>query len=335
MADSDSHVRNFLRPRVHVRGLVMACGSIAAASTVLGFLGGLWWLLDLLSHFRVQYFLGLAVVSLLLMFLKRRKASLCFAAFAVVNLCTIVPLYLGGEHQPTDSAKVFRAMLMNVNTRHGDPVRVAEAIRQYDPDILVLAEVDVAWLAGLRDATKHYKHYTSHPRDDNFGIALYSRLPVSRCQTVYIGDAQVPSVIAEVDTDSGPYTVIGTHPLPAVSAEYSRLRNDQLAKLAATVRGATSPVILLGDLNMSPWSYYFGRFLTQSGLRDSSRGRGVQPTWPTFSPVFLIPIDHCLHSGEIKVVNREVGPRVGSDHYPLIVDLELPPAKGGGSQERN
>jgi len=51
--------------------------------------------------------------------------------------------------------------------------------------------------------------------------------------------------------------------------------------------------------------------------------RGMQPTWPTFSPLLEIPLDHLLHTKDVTIVNREIGVDVGSDHYPLIVDLVL------------
>jgi endonuclease/exonuclease/phosphatase (EEP) superfamily protein YafD len=41
-----------------------------------------------------------------------------------------------------------------------------------------------------------------------------------------------------------------------------------------------------------------------------------------------IPIDHCLISPDIKVVNIRTGPNVGSDHRPLITDLIIPEKKG-------
>jgi len=73
----------------------------------------------------------------------------------------------------------------------------------------------------------------------------------------------------------------------------------------------------------TPWSAVFGNLLKASNLRDSSRGRGVQPTWPARLPLFWIPIDHFLHSPELQVISKRTGPAVGSDHLPLLIEFNL------------
>ena len=74
---------------------------------------------------------------------------------------------------------------------------------------------------------------------------------------------------------------------------------------------------------MTPFSNHFERLLVGSGLLDSGRGYGVQATWPTGNPLLRIPIDHCLHSPAIRIVDRRVLPGAGSDHFPLVVDFTL------------
>jgi predicted nucleotidyltransferase len=39
-------------------------------------------------------------------------------------------------------------------------------------------------------------------------------------------------------------------------------------------------------------------------------------------PGFRIPIDHCLVSPTIQMVNNRIGRDLGSDHYPVICELE-------------
>jgi endonuclease/exonuclease/phosphatase (EEP) superfamily protein YafD len=36
-----------------------------------------------------------------------------------------------------------------------------------------------------------------------------------------------------------------------------------------------------------------------------------------------VPIDHLLHGQALEVVDRRLGPALGSDHFLLVVDLQL------------
>ncbi len=38
----------------------------------------------------------------------------------------------------------------------------------------------------------------------------------------------------------------------------------------------------------------------------------------------MMPIDHCLVSSDIRVIGVQTGEDVGSDHLPLLVELEIP-----------
>ena len=313
----------FFRLRVRLLGWLVAAGTVVCGATLAGFLGWLWWVLDLFSHFRVQYFLGLTLVALIVLAARRFRMALVFAAFSAVNLVVIVPLYIGSFSPGNPHAPVFRAMLINVNTHAGDPARVARAIREANPDIVVLEEISSRWIAQLEPELRGWPHVCREPREDNFGIGLFSKLPLASSRIIQVGDAGVPTIVAEVDSGKGRLTVVATHPLPPGGRTYARWRDDQLEKLVPIIRGAVGPVLLMGDLNITPWSAHFKRLVKRSGLRDSTRGYGFQPTWPADMLALLIPLDHCLHSDSIRVVGRRVGSDVGSDHYPLIVDFQM------------
>jgi endonuclease/exonuclease/phosphatase (EEP) superfamily protein YafD len=313
----------FLSLRIRPWGLITAGGAILSTATVLGFFGSFWWFFDLFSHLRVQYFFGLSAVALLLLFPRRGKAFAFFGLLAIANFCTIAPLYFGKEPRPPEVSRSYRSLLMNVNTESGSPDKVAQAIKRIDPDIMVLEEINNQWLSVLSVPLRAYPYSQTMPREDNFGIALYSKHPFIRSEIRQVGEADIPSVVAELELPDGRLTVIATHPLPPGGAEYSRLRNDQLARLPGLVKQARSPVLMLGDLNVTPWCSHFNQLLSQSGMRNSSQGRGVLPTWPTFFPLLLIPLDHCLHTKGIHISRITIGPKVGSDHYPLVVDFVL------------
>lgn len=310
--------------KIRFWGLISAASFLACVATVLGFLGQWSWLCELFSHFRVQYLVGLLVLSLLLLVGKHKKvAVLCFVV-AMINLFCVLPLFLFRPNVSTWEYpfKNHRAMLINVHSEMGDPELVMDVIREQKPELLVLEEVTESWMQALSGLTNPLPYCVSSPREDNFGIALFSKYPLIGKNILFLGEAGVPSIWASVKVDGRVLDILATHPLPPVSPEYALLRNEQLDRVAESIKGR-SPFLLLGDLNMTPWSPYFQRFITQTGLRDSARGFGSQPSWPTHFSFLGISIDHCLHSEEIGITNRKIGSRVGSDHFPLIIDFAL------------
>ena len=306
-------------------GVVTLFGVLACIGTVAGLAGGAWWGFDLASHFRVQYLLGLALAVIVLLVVRRPKTALVFTAFALVNLILVAPFYVGASDDGVADGDSCRVLLCNVQTRNTRFEAVEAYVRATQPDIVVLLEVNADWIAALESLQDLLPYSTSDPRSDNFGIAVYSRVPPRAAVVERIGPASVRSIVAEFGTDDDWFTMIATHPVPPQGRVGSEVRNAQLAELGRLVTTIESPVMLVGDLNATPWSHPFRRLIDRTGLASASLGQGVRPTWPAVFPAPMrIPIDHCLCSAEFDVVRTRVGPDVGSDHLPLLIDLRLP-----------
>ncbi len=103
-------------------------------------------------------------------------------------------------------------------------------------------------------------------------------------------------------------------------------------RLSATSNSRLSPRLpptavltrwFLGDLNNTPWGSAFRKMVEGTGLRDSGLGMGLQRSWPVGFWPLALPIDHFLVSERVRVLDRWMGPDVGFDHYPLVVDVHL------------
>ena len=86
---------------------------------------------------------------------------------------------------------------------------------------------------------------------------------------------------------------------------------------------------MIGDLNATPWSHGYRKLLRESDLYDSLVGSGRQASWPSgmglAGKLGMIPIDHCLVSLGVEVLDRDLGQASGSDHRPLVVGLRVAP----------
>jgi endonuclease/exonuclease/phosphatase (EEP) superfamily protein YafD len=314
-----------LRARLGFWGLLEALGFAAVVISLAGFLGAFTWWLEILSHFRVQYALCFAALALLFASGRKWRRTACALALALVNALPVLIFRLPPAPSPPAAGPVFRAMLINVNSHLGDPGAVGAVITSVRPDILVLEEISDRWLNQLAPALDIYPYRKTAPRHDNFGIGLFSRHPIETARIVPFGLVDIPSLFAECRIGSRRLAVVATHPMPPGDALLAAERNRHLDWIAREIAALPGPVLLLGDLNATPWSPVYRRFAQNSGLRNSAQGRSIRPTWPAFIPLLWIPIDHVLHSPDIAIHAHRVGPDVGSDHLPVRVDFSFAP----------
>lgn len=283
---------------------------------------------ELAAHFRFQYLIGSIIVAAILVAWREWRAATIALVCATLNAVSVLPLYFPPETTavaaPQQSLRLLLSNVLTANTQRAALIDLARAER---PDLLILQEVSAEWIKDLNGLRDQLPYSIAEPRDDNFGIAVYSRIPFVEAKVVAPLDPTLPGILAKINVNGQTVSILTTHTVPPVGGyELFLLRNAQLREAATTMRQLPEPKILIGDLNTTVWSPYFSQLIEESGLRDARRGFGVVPTWPAnfWTPLMRIPIDHCLVSRDIRVVNIGAGPRIGSDHLPLIVDLEIP-----------
>lgn len=311
------------RPRLSVIGLAGAAGFLVCLFTLTGFGGRLGWLLEITSHFRVQYAVILGALALLFVWRRKHRTSAVFLVFAILNGWLVSPFLIGASTSAPSSSPHLRLLSWNVNSANRKFDELPRLLNRYQPDVVLLMEVDTEWAAFLRSAMTKYPHQLVDERDDNFGIALFSKVPLGDPQTLNLGPTGLPSVTAALPIGDQFVRFIGTHPLPPAGSLRTEYRDDQLNRVAVWVREQTNQVVLAGDLNMTPWSPAFDDLLSISGLHNSSDGHGVNGSWPAFFPPMLIPIDHFLTTKDVTVLHREIVKATGSDHLPQVVDFGL------------
>jgi endonuclease/exonuclease/phosphatase (EEP) superfamily protein YafD len=296
---------------------------VAGAGTLLGFAARYGWRLELASHFRVQYLWALAAAAFVLALVRWRKAAAAAIVLAAVNLVLILPLYHGGAREPTPG-QPLRAMSFNVHYLNEDYGSTLELIVTEQPDFFLLVEITDGWADALHFLKPDYPHKHELTSELSGGLGFYSKFPIVDLKVHQVPGVCLPTIVAVLDTPQGRLTVVGTHPASPQSPRHFELRNSQLAELAQLAQTIEGPVLLLGDLNCTSWSPFFQELLEASELRDSRRGFGVGASWPWFPlAVMRIPIDHCLVSADIAVSDRWVGPAVGSDHRPIVIEFSL------------
>lgn len=245
---------------------------------MLASLGARWhWTLELVTHFPLQYAIGLAIALLLGVCLRRRWIILLASVGLILCGWQLAPLYIPAT-PATAHGSSLRFLLANVHTANANHQRLLDLIEHGRPDVIVLLETNGAWIEALSSLNDTYPYRELQPRGDNFGMAVYSRVPMKEVKVIELAGSTVPTISAQAEIGEDIITFISTHPLPPVSSQYAKTRDRQLVALAELVSRTTGPVVVLGDLNTTSWSPRFADLLRDANLRDSRQGFGLHGT---------------------------------------------------------
>ena len=288
-----------------------------------GYLGGISWFFGLMVHFKVQY-LAVSCFCAIGAAVTRRWLWFVVALIGIcINGIAVYPWYTSDQSHLTESPEPgLRLLFSNVHVLNEQHDKLLELVETEQPDVLVLQEISSRWVRSLETVGLSLPHKHLVPRNDSFGIGIFSRIPIHMSEEIHFGKLY-PSILAVLEIGGERVTILAMHPPPPVSEQAAASRNEQLQAAASFFREIQTPKLIIGDLNTTMWSGNFRRFVRDSGLKNARRGFGILPSWPTFFPPMYIPIDHCLVSPDITVVDMRTGNDVGSDHFPLIVDLSL------------
>ncbi len=330
------------RLRRRVGRVAAALTLLTLAATVLAAFASRWWFADLAVHFRPQY-AAVAALAALGAAAERRWAwaGAALAALAL-NVLAVVPALEQGtgpirvaEAAPASSAApaasapaATRVRLLAMNVFYGNThyERVRSLLQSEQPDAAVLVEITPQWVEGLQGIERlyPYRYYASRWRGSlqgrqRRGVLLLSRWPIAEVHTIAAAGEGDPSVDAALEIGGRRLRVIGVHASWPMGPRRSAERNAELEHLGALAAGEREPLVIAGDLNITPFSPRFQRLLEHGGLHSAASGWA--PTWPTFLPPAGIRIDHVLVSPRVTVLGWRRGPGIGSDHWPVVAEL--------------
>lgn len=219
---------------------------------------------------------------------------------------------------------VFRLMTANLLHERCDASDFARVLEAHDPDVVVTQELGPTAADILASA---YPHHQLRPALDFTGRGIATRFPVE------FGDIDMPGrngTSAILNVSGVGVSLAGVHlhnPILFPWWSSARQRGRQLDGLFEWLDRSSEPVIVAGDFNASPrWPAYrqVAERLTDLAVvwaaragRDAERTWAWRPGWPR-----LLRIDHVFGRGLVATAVT-VDTIRGTDHNPVIVDLEL------------
>ena len=311
-----------------------------AAAAVLGLGGGSSRTLDLLNHLTPLYLV--ASIGLLSIAAISRPIAWPWiavgAAGTLAALCLIAPEMAARMAEPRPipgQGLAITVMTENVWSHDVSPTRTAEAILRVDPDVVALQEGDGAGRDVIGLLARAYPYRADCTTITEWcSMAILSKRPILSWSH-HEGAWKPPEwdrlglVRATIDGGAGgPFEIVTTqlmHPDPDGKAA------AQAGQLLTHMEGVDPRRgLLVGDFNLTPWSFALRRIDAQLSL--SRRSHGVA-SWPhrlpalggAWFPAPFLPIDQIYAGSVWKVASIQRGPGTGSDHFGLIAHLVYQP----------
>lgn len=318
-----------------------ALATVAAGLSLLGLLsalGGVSPALDLLNHVTPLFLAG-SVLAI----------GLGLACSGPIGRSAVIMVGLGGvlataprivpewRAAPPRAAPApsgaLTVLTQNVWDANPDPHGTAKALAARGADIVILQELqtDQARLVA-RDLERVYPYAADCTLVTRWcSLAILSRLPI-RNWSYHQGGWKPPQwdrlVLVQAQIDSpklGRFEVVGAKLAHPYTGD---LQQGQIMRLIGKVRALPPDrTILVGDFNLTPWSFALRRFDKAIGLERRTRGLATWPNrmpWPSHpfaSPFAFLPIDQVYAGSAWRAVAADRGPRTASDHYGALVTL--------------
>lgn len=232
-------------------------------------------------------------------------------------------------------AQPLRLLSFNIHHCEGvdgetDIGRIAEIIRDADPDLVALQEVDVntartgnvdqaAELARLCEMEYRFGKTLDH-QGGEYGNAVLSKLPIVDTENIRLprheGEPRA-LLMVRVNVSAGrPLLFIATH----FDNAKDQARLAAAAKLQQVVQEQRVPTAVAGDLNCTPDSAPFSRLTPVLQLPDDR----LHPTVPVGDPARQIDFVLFDRSSGWEFLQTEViDPRGASDHRPILSVVQL------------
>lgn len=292
-----------------------------ASVLLLSLFGSLFWVFDLAANYRPHLSAAATVLGLVAVSGRALHPGGPALAFGVAGLLSLTPHLLDPPPSIGEGSPTIRIMTFNGGISNPNRGEVARFIGEEAPDVVFLFESSFEWEDSLRDAGLPLQIVASVPRGRLAGVTVLARPDLRpRLEEVDLGGE---AVAIEVQLGDVTISVLGLHPLSPTSAARSHARDALLGRAADWIASRPGDVVVLGDLNATPWSHAHSKLRLRGGLVDTLRGRGFQPTWPEGWGPLMIPIDHVLHTKGLGSSGRHTGPAFGSAHRPVLVDIGL------------
>lgn len=283
--------------------------------------GGVHWSFDLMGQFLLPAVLVAGAAALVAALCRWPLIAATAAVAAIASYGVALPFTSAPAPVAKEAAR-FKVLLFNVWLRNGRIDDVRKMVEEANADIVVFVETSRGTARELQPLSAIYPYRFDCIGSRGCDITIFAQ---SRLMSPAVKATADPehSPVVQIDTEIAGcrLKIFATHmtrPFPNRPWWAQRAQAEEIADDVAAWPGAK---LVLGDFNAAPWGYIIRTIETGGNVRVLT---GAGGTWPSILPPQLrIPIDHMLAGPGLTFVSRQVLPKIGSDHLPVVGEIAV------------
>ncbi len=246
----------------------------------------------------------------------------------LINYTPLIPVEVPTAKDINTSDVKLSLLITNVKMSNRKSKSLINLIEVKKPDLILAMEVNVWWDEQLKVLETEYPYSQHTINDVAYGMVLFSKFPLDKVKVDYLQNERVPSFESTITLAGGKIISLhSVHPVPPTQfkdlPDNVGQREIAMKKLGKEVIGRKFPTIVAGDLNDVVWSHVDDLTGTKNILYDVRVGRGFYNSYNAKNILMRWPLDHVFVTQEFRLKKLERLTKIGSDHYPIFVELVL------------
>lgn len=277
------------------------------------------------------------------LFSLKRQWLLSFLVL-LAGYSSVLSLYKFGGTPRVITSSAIKVMTYNVrlfNKYHWIPEdnvesRIAEVVREEDPDILCLQEFH----KDEEGLFSNYPHRYVEYKTGRMGQVIYSRYPIVAKGSLDFPNSGNNAIYADLEIGRDTVRVYNVHlqsfkinpEAEEITQENSNRIANRMGKAFARQKeqadifeqhrdSSAYPVITCGDLNNTQFSAVYKQIRGEAADTFEEEGQGTGKTY--YFRYYPLRIDFIFAGPDIEVVSHKNRYDFYSDHYPVISQLKV------------
>jgi endonuclease/exonuclease/phosphatase (EEP) superfamily protein YafD len=282
------------------------------------------WLAELLVHFRLQYVVLGMVLALLLLWRRRPMAAIIGLAASLASAPAVAKTWAESgaiEPAPDTAAQAWRIAASNVWLQNREFATVRAWAESQQADVLVLIETNDRWAAEFATLHTQFPYQARLRAPGTSDMLVLSRVKIAAQRELRATGTHALGLALTLERSGRRLDLLALHAWVPVTPSSAVVRNAELQRIAGVARLASTPLLAIGDLNVTPYSPNFTELLRTARLHSATQGRLWTPTWPSLFLPLGIQIDHALANKWVRFESWRTARIPRSDHRAVIVDI--------------